>query len=401
MRPLTPLIHGMALALVCAPFSSAAQAQDPTETSEPSVPAHDLFEMRALATRDSEVGGERVDMAREVLRVRAWLECGEHRAEVLADPRRIHEFNRWVERFAHTTTVHWYPHVVRPGDKLGWSWSQTRIGKNVVVPLFDPARLTEPAERASDYLVELVPVCVGEKGFATSDLDPDSIRLTESDATGRSVVMYAVRPELHDTYADWTEERVNKQTAIVVDGVAVTLPTIMTRIPGTGMIEGGGPEWTEQHLESLVKELRAGARSERRKPPAPAPNRDEARKSLKSWVDLDADIVMARRRRVGAGNAQIMSIYDANAVGLDLGDLDMCVHGIPMSLGPPGPSHRFVLVSSLWRSLVDREAPDYLEVEIQGGLEYHTGRVFGVVGQMEKRPDGTKVLIGSHATPLR
>ena len=71
---------------------------------------------------------------------------------------------------------------------------------------------------------------------------------------------FVIRPEREEAFGNFTAESFNRYLAIIVDGRVESAPRIMDRLPGRGVISGGGPDgFTRAEAEALAAILRSGA----------------------------------------------------------------------------------------------------------------------------------------------
>lgn len=74
------------------------------------------------------------------------------------------------------------------------------------------------------------------------------------------VVYFEFREDRKKAFADFTERHVGQSLAIILDGKVNCIPTIKSRLPGAGIIEGGGATgFTEGEAQMLANVLTAGA----------------------------------------------------------------------------------------------------------------------------------------------
>ncbi|MCA8944172.1 MAG: hypothetical protein KDB80_16525, partial [Planctomycetes bacterium] len=236
-------------------FAATAVAQDGADA-----PRCELFEFRALMPLERAMA-DLEHWSREELRVLAWLEVGDHRSRVLADPREFHRFYESLARYAEggnwsPTAWRWYPHVVRLDDAGRARFiGNARFRKpEVAIWLFAEGE----ARDETHVRIELVPVDRASGGFVTDDLVADSFAVVPVES-GETGVVYRVRAEREEAYGDWTEARIGQRVAVIVDGVIVSAPIVMSRLPGRGMISGSADA---EHVERWIECVRTANRSD-------------------------------------------------------------------------------------------------------------------------------------------
>ena len=227
-----------------------------------------LLEMRVIA--DAEFfdphAGVRFDLAAEQKRLQEWLAAG-GRARVLADWRRIDEFNASKEEgplaFGH---LRWCAHRVRPQveNRERWQASFARDTQEhggvspmgpATVAVFGDADWNGGVVAAGGpkVLLEYVAVNTKERCFTNEHFDPDKVQIVES-TDGRPALSYMLRPEYADEYGDWSERYVRKHVAVLLDGEVRSAPWFVTRLPGIGMVTG----LDKAAAESVAASLRSG-----------------------------------------------------------------------------------------------------------------------------------------------
>jgi preprotein translocase subunit SecD len=74
------------------------------------------------------------------------------------------------------------------------------------------------------------------------------------------VLQFAMRDDRRSAFEDFTGRNVNRQIAIILDGTVKCAPTIKSKLPGEGTIQGGGVTgFTQRESEVLAAVLGAGA----------------------------------------------------------------------------------------------------------------------------------------------
>ena len=92
--------------------------------------------------------------------------------------------------------------------------------------------------------------------FSGGDLQSVS---PDRDSMGYPAVHFELSDEKHDAFAKFTEKHVDEQMAIVLNGEIVTDPKIKSKLPGSGIIEGGAAGFTQKEVNDLVTVLRSGS----------------------------------------------------------------------------------------------------------------------------------------------
>ena len=227
------------------------------------------LELRMVAQDTYRKNGVRFQMTDERQRLKDWLAVPANLAEVREDPAAIRSFNLTPPDEggpAAAGALAWFPRIIKPtfDDPARWDWPMSADGQgndnpsNVyhAVPAFSPEEWNggQVAEGRTQ-LVEFVPINVDEVFFTGEDLDPSSIRPSLSDE-GRPILVYTMRPERIDAYADWTGEYTGEYGAIILNGVVDSAPRFQNRIHGNAQITG---QFTQREVAELAKTLKTGS----------------------------------------------------------------------------------------------------------------------------------------------
>jgi hypothetical protein len=122
------------------------------------------------------------------------------------------------------------------GPRKGFRW----------VPLRRPADVP-------DRLLETATVFRGE------DLDPDGLRAEPSPVGPGYQVLFSLKEERREAFADFSEQIIGRQLAIVIEGGIESAPVVRDRLPGRAIITGGGMGgFSKEEAEDLVNVLRSG-----------------------------------------------------------------------------------------------------------------------------------------------
>lgn len=92
--------------------------------------------------------------------------------------------------------------------------------------------------------------------FSGNDLDTVGF---DQDRRGYPAVRFEMSPAKKGAFGDFTEKHIEEQMAIVLNGEIVTAPKINTKLPGGGIIEGGGAGFTQAEVKDLITVLRSGS----------------------------------------------------------------------------------------------------------------------------------------------
>ena len=190
----------------------------------------------------------------------AWLADG-NRERVQKDPRAVADMPR-RER----SQVRWVPRVIRPHQAAGqpgrWHHPLSKMGGDpfrYVVPVFDEGQWNGGAvpvamQNADDpFLVELVPLNLHAASFSDRDLDGDKIAIGAG-RNGRPAIRYTLLADRRRAYADWSGRFTGSASGVVLDGVLVTAPVFLSKIPGAGILEG---DYSRRQAEDLVSVLKS------------------------------------------------------------------------------------------------------------------------------------------------
>jgi preprotein translocase subunit SecD len=99
-----------------------------------------------------------------------------------------------------------------------------------------------------------------EAAVRESVFDGDSVAQAEMRRYQDQILVYfEFQPERKAEFAAFTEKHVNESLAIIVDGKIETAPSIKSKLPGAGVIEGGrGHSFTEQEATELAAVISSG-----------------------------------------------------------------------------------------------------------------------------------------------
>jgi SecD/SecF fusion protein len=132
----------------------------------------------------------------------------------------------------------WYPH--RPGaDEL--------VDPNVkrpLTPLVVP-RPTDPTE--------------GRDAWVFTGKDLAMVGYDTDPQTGYPAVHFETTTEKRTAFGEFTGTNIDRGMAIVMNGEIITLATINGRLPGSGIITGGGRGFTPKEVNDLISVLRSGS----------------------------------------------------------------------------------------------------------------------------------------------
>src|SRR5690606_22295643 len=174
------------------------------------------LELRIVAQDTYAKNGVRFQMAQERQRLKDWLGKPENLAAVQQDPIEIRTYNLTPSEDGGplaSGALAWYPRLIEPkiDDPSRWDWPMSTDGSGNdnpaneyhAVPAFTPedwngGRVPEGQTR----LVEFVPINIDEAFFTGEDLDPSSIQPSIGQ-DGRPNLVYTMRTERIDAYADW------------------------------------------------------------------------------------------------------------------------------------------------------------------------------------------------------
>ena len=214
-----------------------------------------------------DANGETIfDLIREKEKLLAWLDENEKANwnNLLVDPLRISEFHQLSEDeggpILGPDKFKWVPHRIEKqlrADSLVFddpmSHSQGALPDSVVA-LFAEEELHAGYTEEKPSLVEFVPVNYDEVGFTGEDLIGNRVR-PSFDQDGSPVVLYEIKPERSDEYADNSEKHIGDQSAIILDGFLKSAPVYQSRIPGRGQISG----FTQAESAQLSDILKRGS----------------------------------------------------------------------------------------------------------------------------------------------
>ncbi len=130
------------------------------------------------------------------------------------------------------------------GPVAGLLWFPQRVGKDEVETPLD-TRLRALVDTGNPNWV-----FTGEK-LETVGFSQDSY--------GYPAVSFEISTDAKNAFGEFTEKNIGRGMAIVLNGEVVTLATIRSRLPGSGIIEGGAGGFTAKEVQDMVSTLRSGS----------------------------------------------------------------------------------------------------------------------------------------------
>lgn len=103
----------------------------------------------------------------------------------------------------------------------------------------------------------LMPLLVPDPKWRFSGADLESID-PDTDGLGNPAIHFELVEARQGEFGDFTESLTGRQLAIVVSGRVMTAPRVRSRLPGSGIIEGGAKGFTRAEVQELVALLRSG-----------------------------------------------------------------------------------------------------------------------------------------------
>lgn len=241
-----------------------AMAEADAEAVEARIRDLGRLEMRIVASDAYTKGDVRFQLSEEQQRLRAWLDKddGANRKLLMKHPERVRDFNLLPTDDGGSLSPHlrWYPQIIGPSLDNPEFWDRVPTkefsDQTKSVAVFTDVEYNEGrVPPGVTQLVELMPVNTHERFFRGEDLDPSAIRRGLDDA-GRPCILYRMKPERQDAYADWSEEYIKQPSAIILNNVVHSAPTFQGRILGNAQITG---QFTDREVDELVKVLRTGS----------------------------------------------------------------------------------------------------------------------------------------------
>ncbi len=107
--------------------------------------------------------------------------------------------------------------------------------------------------RASEEHVLLVRSTDPRFRFAGKDISQTGF---SQDSRGFPAVSFGLAKERQGDFSDWTQKILGQGLAIVLDEEILTLATVRSRLPGSGIIEGGTGGFSKGEVQALVRLLR-------------------------------------------------------------------------------------------------------------------------------------------------
>jgi len=225
------------------------------------------LEMRIVAGDDYDKNGVKFNLANEKKRLQDWLNGG-GKALVVEDFKNIENFNSLPTAQGGPEAygqVAWFAHFVVPSTKSAdvWEYSFAKDSSLPAVAVFEDTEwnnrlITEDMKKKpanERRLLEFLAINMNEVKFTGEDLEPSGVRPDVS-SDGSPAVAYLIKAARASEYADWSEQYIGKNSAIILNNVVKSAPVFRSRIPGRGQISGN---FTQPEVQELVKVLRTGS----------------------------------------------------------------------------------------------------------------------------------------------
>ncbi len=170
------------------------------------------------------------DLATEKKKLDDW------RAKHADDP--IDDFNRLTfEQGGPIVDLRWHPNLIKSKE------AEIPYAQRQMVPLVIP-RPQDPSLPRDAWI------------FTGGDLNSVGM---QPDNLGYPAVSFEMTSEKKIAFGDFTQAHIRDGMAIVLNGEIATLATINSRLPGSGIIEGGAGGFTQQEVKDLISVLRSGS----------------------------------------------------------------------------------------------------------------------------------------------
>jgi hypothetical protein len=115
-----------------------------------------------------------------------------------------------------------------------------------------------PAAAAPAKEIRFDPLLLPDPRWRFTQADLDTVGFA-SDSLGRPAIAFEMAKSRRQEFGDFTESLIGKQMAIVISGQILTAPIVKSRLPGSGIIEGGPGGFTLAEVRQIVSTLRSGA----------------------------------------------------------------------------------------------------------------------------------------------
>lgn len=322
--------------LTLATLAGRAAAQEPADA--PAVP-------RFLLATPAEDAPPHVDLFREELRLRAWLERGDNRARVNEDARRIHGFHALEPARGGPLSgvVRWYPHVLeRPGDPGSAARTEPLANRDdlTTVRLWDTAR-PEVLRGRRQWFVEFLALDLGAEHFTSEDLAPGSPSVG-LDERGGPALRYSIARDRKADYRTWTADRVGTSIVTCIDGYATGAPRIMAPITGGALVTGN---FDQAEVKDLVDRIAHGDTEQ------VVPEAAWTREETRAVIDATKLVRTRTAEAVDAGERVVtfddLAAWAAGPIQAPVRD-DVVLIGFPFPLGEENDSIDLLLVESPW-----------------------------------------------------
>ncbi|MCY2958722.1 MAG: protein translocase subunit SecD [Planctomycetota bacterium] len=185
------------------------------------------FLLGASADKVRALGG---DLATEQKKLEEW------RAKHPDDP--IDDFNRLSpEQGGPVADLKWHPYLIKSKE------AEVPYAQRQMVPLMIPR--PQDASLSRDSWI-----------FTGGDLNAVGM---QPDNLGYPAVSFEMAADKKIAFGDFTGAHIRDGMAIVLNGEIATLATINSRLPGSGIIEGGAGGFSQQEVKDLITVLRSGS----------------------------------------------------------------------------------------------------------------------------------------------
>lgn len=158
------------------------------------------------------------------------------RAKHPDDP--IDDFNRLTpEQGGPVADLRWHPYMIKSQE------AEIPYAQRQMLPLMIP-RPMDPSLSRDAW------------NFTGADLNAVGM---QPDSLGYPAVSFEMAADKRIAFGDFTQAHIRDGMAIVLNGEIATLATINSRLPGSGIIEGGAGGFTQKEVTDLITVLRSGS----------------------------------------------------------------------------------------------------------------------------------------------
>jgi len=180
------------------------------------------------------------DLEAENARLRKWLGEPANQDKIGNEPRSIAEFNRLSPQAGGP---------LRAG-LIRWVWSENSACGNLDC-LKTSLRYHDDKDVAQRRDVAFMPLNLEKRSFSSEDCDKGKFRVVP-DRMGQSAISFELLDKNKPAFQDFTGKNTKKAMAIIINDKVRSAPTIMSALPGSGIITGGETGFSRAERKLII-----------------------------------------------------------------------------------------------------------------------------------------------------